>query len=99
MHKLAVLLTLLAVPVMAQDQSTWSVEAQGRVCTATQATFTSGSGRLSVTYDAARREVILTSADRVESPLPDTGAMDLVVVFLDNGRTKFDDQWGLRHFT
>ena len=92
MYKLLPLLALIAVPAAAQDAS-WKVTPAGRTCTATQPIADSGSGRLMVSYDAARQEVTLPSPAHVESPLPDTGAMDLMLVFLDNGAMKFDDQW------
>lgn len=98
MHRLIPLLALVAAPALAQD-SAWPVKADGRACTATQAVVNSGSGPLTVTYDARREEVTLVSSARVESPLPSSGAMDLMLVFLDNGTNKFDDQWGPRRVT
>ena len=99
MRKLLLVFALLAVPAAAQDSAAWPVTASGHACTATQGTVESGTGRLSVTYDARAQEVVLTSADPVSSPLPATGAIDLALVLVDNGRTKLDYQWAVRHFT
>lgn len=99
MNKLALVLAALAVPAAAQDSATWAVGMKGGVCTAEQQAPDSGSGRLSVAYDRTREEVVLTSADPVASPLPATGAIDLALVLVDNGPTKLDDQWAIRHFT
>ena len=99
MHKLVPLLALIAVPAAAQTSPIWSVSAAGRTCTAVQPAVDAESGRLSVTYDAAREEVVLTSANRAQSALPASGTIDLNLVFLDNGREKYDDQWAKRRFT
>ena len=99
MNKLTLVLAALAVPAAAQDSAAWTVGMKGGTCTAEQPAADSGSGHLSVAYDAAREEVVLTSADPVASPLPATGAIDLAVVLVDNGPAKLDDQWAVRHFT
>ena len=99
MNKLALMLVILAAPVAAQDSGVWPVTARGRTCTAAQGAADSGTGRLSVTFDAARQEVVLTSADPVASPLPASGAIDLAVVLVNNGPMKLDEQWSVRHFT
>lgn len=102
MRKLLSLAVLLAVPAQAQDaqvyyaSETWPVHAAGRTCTMVQAMADAG-GTLSVSYDGA--EVTLTSTSALESELPASGKVSLAIVFLDNGRTAFDDGWGSREFT
>jgi hypothetical protein len=96
MHKWLAVLALVAAPALAQDSGVWPVSAEGRACTASQPGGTAENGRLSVTYDAARQEVVLTSLNRVQSPLPQSGSMNLQLVFLDNGDQKWDDGWGPR---
>jgi hypothetical protein len=34
----------------------------------------------------------------ISSGLEDSGQLDLAIVFLDNGKTKHDDGWGMRSF-
>ena len=100
MNKLAVaLVAAIAVPAAAQNGAAWPVTANGRVCTAVQSVVDSGSGRLSVTYDAGAQEITLTSTGTVASPLPASGAIDLDLVLLDNGATKYDNMWATRHLT
>jgi hypothetical protein len=99
MRKLVPLLALVAVPAAGQNAPVWQVDAIGRACTAVQPIADAESGRLSVTYDASRQEVLLTSANRVQAELPPNGTIDLNLVFLDNGREKYDDQWAKRRFT
>lgn len=98
MNQLAALLALAAVPAAAQVSAPWPVAAEGRACTASMPTPDGESGRLSVSYDAARQEVVLTSLNHVQSVPSDAGAIDLNLVFLDNGREKYDDQWAKRRF-
>src|SRR5690606_10045304 len=65
------------------------------VCTVTQAS--GADGLLGIAHHGD--EVVLTSTSSVESPLPETGKVDLALVFLDNGRLRHDDGWGTREFT
>jgi hypothetical protein len=99
MHKLVPLLALLAAPAVAQSLPAWPVSASGRTCTAVQPIADAESGRLSVTYDAAHQEVILTSASHVAAAPPAARVVDLNVVLIDNGREQYDDQWAKRRFT
>lgn len=102
MKMLLPLAVLVAVPAHAQDakvfhaSETWPVHVSGRACTLVQAMPAAGS-TLSVSYDGA--EVILTSTNELEEPLPSSGEVDLKIVFLDNGDLDFDDGWGSREFT
>ena len=106
MKKLLPLAALLAVPAampaQAQDaqvyyaSDTWPVHAVGGACTIVQAAPDGGSA-LAIGYDGA--EVTLTSTSELESELPAAGTVSLAIVFLDNGRTAFDDGWGSREFS
>lgn len=100
MYRFIPLLAGLAVPAAAQDAG-WAVNAQGRACTAAQG-GSAEDGRLSVTYDAAADEVILSSANRVQGALPSAGSLPLVVVFRaadDRDDGGFDEGWGARQFS
>jgi len=102
MKKLLPLAALLAVPAHAQDaqvyyaSDTWPVHVSGRTCTMAMAAPTA-DGTLSVSFDGTR--VTLASTSEVESELPAAGKVNLAIVFLNNGRTEFDDGWGSREFT
>lgn len=85
-----------SVPAAAQTAVTWPVSADAGACTATQPGTDAEDGRLSVTYDAGRREVVLTSLNRVASPLPASGTMNLRLVFRDNAGEAWDEGWGTR---
>jgi hypothetical protein len=100
------LLALLAVPAAAQDaqvyyaSNAWPVQASGQICSAVNATVGEASNPLTLTYDAASGEVALTvESSDISSGLSDSGSLDLALVFLDNGKVKHDDGWGLRSFT
>jgi hypothetical protein len=97
MHKLIPLVALLAAPASAQDTVAWQISGQGQGCVLSGEQ--SGVGTLSLQYDAATQVVTLTSTNQVETPLPSSGTIDWTMVFLDNGREKFDDQWDVRRFT
>jgi len=102
MKKLVALLALVAAPAAAQEASvyyasdTWPVTASGRTCTMAYAGSEAVADPLSVSYDG--REVALATTNEVADSLPDSGAIDLAIVFLDNGRTAYDDGWGTRSF-
>lgn len=105
MNRFVPLLALLAVPATAQApqvyyaSDAWPVQVSGRMCT-TAAAAHEGSDPLTVGYDAATGEVTLTAeTGDVASSLSDNSGVDLAIVFLDNGRTRHDDGWGLRRFT
>jgi hypothetical protein len=99
MRKLAPLLAAVAVPALAQPMPVWPVSATGRGCTAVQPVPDAESGRLSITYDAVRQEVTLTGASHVQAPPSPGGTIDLNLVFIDNGRETYDDQWAKRRFS
>jgi hypothetical protein len=100
------LLALLAVPAAAQDaqvfyaSNAWPVQAAGQVCSTANATAGDASNPLTLSYDAASGEVMLTvETSDISSGLDNSGSLDLAMVFLDNGRVKHDDGWGQRSFT
>jgi hypothetical protein len=103
MKKLLPLAAVLAVPAAAQDaqvfyaSASWPVHASGRACTLVQAVPNEGNA-LSVSYDGA--EVTLTTTNRIETALPESGEVRFGIVFLDNGNgnIEFDDGWGSREF-
>lgn len=105
MRKLPLLLALLAVPAQAQDarvyyaSDSWPVLAEGRACTMTLASDPEhGADALRVRYDAAAQEVTLTVVSEVSDRLSASGALEMNIIFLENGREKFDDAWGKRTF-
>jgi hypothetical protein len=101
MKKLLPLAAMLAVPAHAQDaqvyyaSDTWPVRTTGGTCTMAMAA-PSTDGTLSVSYDGA--QVTLASTSELESELPSAGKVNFNIVFLNNGRTDFDDGWGSREF-
>jgi hypothetical protein len=103
MKKLFALVALLSAPAAAQQATvfyasdTWPVTAAGQSCTMAFAGPDAIADPLSVSYDG--REVALTTANEVAASLPASGTIDLAIVFLDNGRTAYDDGWGTRRFT
>lgn len=105
MKKLVPLLALLAAPAAAQDarvyyaSDAWPVQASGRVCSMA-APAAEASDPLTISYDAASGEMVLTAeTSDVSTSLSDNSGVDLGIVFLENGRTKHDDGWGERRFT
>jgi hypothetical protein len=100
--KLFALLALIAAPAAAQEATlyyasdTWPVTATGRSCTMAYAGPETIADPFSVSYDG--REIALTTTNEVASSLPASGTLDLAIVFLDNGRTAYDDGWGTRRF-
>jgi hypothetical protein len=105
MRALVPMLALLAAPAAAQEartyyaSETWPVSASGRSCTMTFAGDLSENDPLSISYDGARGELALTSDGATVSSLGSSGTVDLRIVFLENGRTAYDDGWGSRRFT
>lgn len=98
MRKFVPLLAVLAAPAAAQSGA-WTVDERAGACTATQPSTTE-EGRLSVTYDPSAREVVLTSANRVQSALPAAGSLRLALVFLgDDDDARIDEGWGARQFS
>lgn len=103
MKKLLVLFALLSAPAAAQEATvfyasdTWPVTAAGQSCTMAFAGPDTIADPLSVSYDG--REVALTTTNEVAASLPGSGTIELSIVFLDNGRTAYDDGWGTRRFT
>lgn len=105
MRKLLPLLALFAVPAAAQEarvyyaSDLWPVEASGGVCSMARDAGPD-SDPFTVSYDAASDEVTLSaSTDAVATSMRESSAVDLWIVFLDNGRTAHDDAWGPRRFT
>lgn len=102
MKKLFALVALVAAPAAAQEATvyyasdTWPVTAAGRTCTMAFAGPETVADPFSVSYDG--REVALTTTNEVAGTLPASGTLDLAIVFLDNGRTAYDDGWGTRSF-
>jgi len=100
--KFAALTLLLAAPLTAQNgepyyaPAVWPVHASGTACTIIQV---SGGDDAALSIELQGREVLLTSTSSVESELPETGKVELALVFLDNGRVRRDDGWGTREFT
>ena len=100
------LFALLAVPAAAQDaqvyyaSNAWPVQASGHACSMVNAVATEANNPLTLTYDAASGEVVLTvESSDISSGLDNNGTLDLAIVFLDNGRVKHDDGWGQRSFS
>jgi hypothetical protein len=58
-----------------------------------------GSTTLEVNYDASRQLVTLATTNSVQTPLPGSGSISWLIVFLDNEGEKFDDAWGSRQLT
>ncbi|MEO6386774.1 MAG: hypothetical protein ABIT16_03975 [Croceibacterium sp.] len=105
MNKLIPLLALIAAPAAAQEaqvyfaSSAWPVETAGRTCSMSHAA-NDGSDALTIAYDAASGEVALTAeTDSAAPSLPASGTVQFAIVFLQNGRTAYDDQWGSRTFS
>ncbi len=108
MNKLLPLLAApiaLAMPAGAQDAQiyfaspSWPVERTGAGCAMVRAgSPATGFGTLSIAYDAARREVTVSTAEHVETALPPNGKITMQIVFVDNGETRHDDGWGSRSF-
>jgi len=106
MKKLVPALALLAAPAVAQGaqvyyaSDAWPVETAGSTCTMIQAAGDAGPNALEVGYDAATGEVMLTmSSDEIGNALRDSGTIELAIVFLQNGKTAYDDAWGSRRFS
>ena len=96
---LAMVLLLSAAPALGQSDL-WPVASSGSTCSMAQAFSDSEFGQrsLRISYDAAREAITITSTGPVDLLTPDAGDARLLVVFLDNGRTEFDDGWGPRNF-
>lgn len=102
------LLALVAVPAAAQEapnarlyyaSNAWPVQVAGAACSMVNAMPGEASNPLTLTYDAASGEIGLTvETSDIASGLDASGSLDLAIVFLDNGKTRHDDGWGLRSF-
>lgn len=104
MKMLLPLFALIAAPALAQDSAlyfasdAWPVRKSGTVCTMARTAPAEGESALSVTYDAAKGEVTVAADNPVTDALPESGSIDLAIVFLDNGGVEYDDAWGTRRF-
>jgi hypothetical protein len=99
MKKLIPLFVLLSVPAMVHASTVWPVQASGSACSMVNAAAGEAGNPLTVTYDSASGDVILTiETSDIASGLNDSGSLELAMVFLDNGELKHDDGWGARSF-
>lgn len=105
MKKAVLVVALIAVPAGAQERrvyhasDTWPVEIADGTCTMANAATSEASNPLTLSYDAASGEIVLTvETTDISDGLEANGSLELAMVFLDNGSIKYDDGWDPRSF-